>query len=232
MVTKIEITLEQSQQVISNDVLVRIKEVEELKRNVWINGEKKEALPTLKAETRSIHMLSVFTKFPKQPSPKQQLEPIQLMKEDLPSRKGPWWQGRSRQKDKDLKISDEKTKSKDNHKRFLFRKVVREECTLDAHDPVKGGNESLYCDMRRLCPGSNTVIKEILYGLNNMQVYFSMVLGKFSGHYVTYGYIEFVSSYRYAYSNDESEKFDEDELLMFTKLTLLPTKDVGSPTKV
>nr|GEV07413.1 hypothetical protein [Tanacetum cinerariifolium] len=37
--------------------------VEELKRNVWIKGEKKEALPTLKAETVSIHMLSDFTKF-------------------------------------------------------------------------------------------------------------------------------------------------------------------------
>ncbi|GKB71085.1 hypothetical protein Tco_0932497 [Tanacetum coccineum] len=65
-----------------------------------------------------------------------------------------------------------------------------------------------------------------------MQVYFAMVLGKFSGHYVTYGYIEFVSSDRYAYSNDGSEEFDEDELLMFMKLTLLPIKDVGSPTEV
>ncbi|GKG28530.1 hypothetical protein Tco_0406857, partial [Tanacetum coccineum] len=36
--------------------------VEELKRNVWINGEKKEALHTLLSETGSIHMLSVFTK--------------------------------------------------------------------------------------------------------------------------------------------------------------------------
>ncbi|GJV36418.1 hypothetical protein Tco_1408895 [Tanacetum coccineum] len=38
-------------------------------------------------------LMSYLTKlkefqFPKQPSPKQQLEPIQLMKEDLPSRKG------------------------------------------------------------------------------------------------------------------------------------------------
>nr|GEV41426.1 hypothetical protein [Tanacetum cinerariifolium] len=62
MSTKIELTLEQSQQGVSNDVLVSIEEVKELKRNVWIKGENKEALPTLKAETGSIHMLSVFTK--------------------------------------------------------------------------------------------------------------------------------------------------------------------------
>nr|GEZ46451.1 Gag-Pol polyprotein [Tanacetum cinerariifolium] len=62
MLTKIELTLEQSQQGFSNDVLVSIEGVEELKRNVWIKGENKEALPTLKAETESIHMLSVFTK--------------------------------------------------------------------------------------------------------------------------------------------------------------------------
>nr|GEV57818.1 retrovirus-related Pol polyprotein from transposon TNT 1-94 [Tanacetum cinerariifolium] len=62
MPTKIELTLEQSQQGVSNDVLVSIEGVEELKRIVWINGEKKEALPTLKAETGSIHMLSLFTK--------------------------------------------------------------------------------------------------------------------------------------------------------------------------
>nr|GEZ12563.1 copia protein [Tanacetum cinerariifolium] len=62
MPTKIELTLEQSQQGISNDVLVSIEGVEELKRNVWIKGEKEEALHILKAETGSIHMLSVFTK--------------------------------------------------------------------------------------------------------------------------------------------------------------------------
>nr|GEW75955.1 hypothetical protein [Tanacetum cinerariifolium] len=60
--TKIELTLEQSQQGTSNDVLVSIEGVEELKRNVWIKGENKVSLPTLKAETGSIHMLSVFTK--------------------------------------------------------------------------------------------------------------------------------------------------------------------------
>nr|GEV17551.1 hypothetical protein [Tanacetum cinerariifolium] len=47
MPTKIELTLEQSQQGVSNDVLVSIKGVEELKRNVWIKGENKEALQTL-----------------------------------------------------------------------------------------------------------------------------------------------------------------------------------------
>nr|GEY97448.1 retrovirus-related Pol polyprotein from transposon TNT 1-94 [Tanacetum cinerariifolium] len=40
MPTKIELTLEQSQQGVSNDVLVSIEGVEELKRNVWIKGEK------------------------------------------------------------------------------------------------------------------------------------------------------------------------------------------------
>nr|GEX67683.1 hypothetical protein [Tanacetum cinerariifolium] len=52
MPTKIELTLEQSQQGVSNDVLVSIKMVEELKRNVWIKGEKKAALQTSSAETR------------------------------------------------------------------------------------------------------------------------------------------------------------------------------------
>ncbi|GJT59830.1 hypothetical protein Tco_1003363 [Tanacetum coccineum] len=46
MPTKIELTLEQSQQGVSNDVLVSIEGVEELKRNVWIKGEKKAALHT------------------------------------------------------------------------------------------------------------------------------------------------------------------------------------------
>ncbi|GKD83681.1 hypothetical protein Tco_1350520 [Tanacetum coccineum] len=44
MPTKIE--LEQSQQGVNNDVLVSIEGDEELKRNVWIKGEKKEALHT------------------------------------------------------------------------------------------------------------------------------------------------------------------------------------------
>nr|GEV83547.1 hypothetical protein [Tanacetum cinerariifolium] len=45
--TKIELTLEQSQQGVSNDVLASIEGVEELKRNVWIKGENKAALQTL-----------------------------------------------------------------------------------------------------------------------------------------------------------------------------------------
>nr|GEU57171.1 hypothetical protein [Tanacetum cinerariifolium] len=57
MPTKIELILEQSQQGVSNDVLVSIEGVEESKRNVWIKGENKAALHTLKAETGSIHML-------------------------------------------------------------------------------------------------------------------------------------------------------------------------------
>nr|GEU62154.1 retrovirus-related Pol polyprotein from transposon TNT 1-94 [Tanacetum cinerariifolium] len=44
MPTKIELTLEQSQQGVSNDVLVSIEGVKELKRNVWIKGENKAAL--------------------------------------------------------------------------------------------------------------------------------------------------------------------------------------------
>nr|GEZ03936.1 hypothetical protein [Tanacetum cinerariifolium] len=44
MSTKIELTLEQSQQSVSNDVLVSIEGVEELKRNVWIKGENKAVL--------------------------------------------------------------------------------------------------------------------------------------------------------------------------------------------
>nr|GEV85823.1 hypothetical protein [Tanacetum cinerariifolium] len=60
--TKIELALEQSQQGVSNDVLVSIEGVEELKRNAWTKGENIEALLTLSAETGSIHMLSVFTK--------------------------------------------------------------------------------------------------------------------------------------------------------------------------
>nr|GEX44200.1 copia protein [Tanacetum cinerariifolium] len=61
MPTKTELTLEQSQQGVSNDVLVSIEWVEELKRDVWIKGENKAALPTLMTETGSIHMLTVFT---------------------------------------------------------------------------------------------------------------------------------------------------------------------------
>ncbi|GJV14428.1 putative reverse transcriptase domain-containing protein [Tanacetum coccineum] len=46
--TKTELTLEQTQQGVSDDVLVSIEGVEELKRNVKIKGEKKEALLTLR----------------------------------------------------------------------------------------------------------------------------------------------------------------------------------------
>nr|GEZ14149.1 hypothetical protein [Tanacetum cinerariifolium] len=46
MPTNIELTLEQSQQGVSNDVLVSIEGVEELKRNAWLKGEKKAALQT------------------------------------------------------------------------------------------------------------------------------------------------------------------------------------------
>ncbi|GKB28108.1 hypothetical protein Tco_0867509 [Tanacetum coccineum] len=47
MWTKTELTLEQTQQGVSDEVLVSIEGVEELKRKVKIKGEKKEALLTL-----------------------------------------------------------------------------------------------------------------------------------------------------------------------------------------
>nr|GEX66826.1 ribonuclease H-like domain-containing protein [Tanacetum cinerariifolium] len=50
MPSKIELTLEQSQQGVSNGVLVSVEVVEELKRNVWIKGVKKEALHYMKME--------------------------------------------------------------------------------------------------------------------------------------------------------------------------------------
>nr|GEV62459.1 hypothetical protein [Tanacetum cinerariifolium] len=151
---------------VSNDVLISIEGVEELKRNVWIKGVKKESLPTLKAETWSIHMLSAFTKphssgvgfiitcscinykdilsIKIQESRKlKHKDKISANsdKQDLPSRYQVYqwrllasFQGdakyehggqdtrsqggkrRSRQKHKDLKISDEKAKSKDDDK--------------------------------------------------------------------------------------------------------------------
>nr|GEY02016.1 retrotransposon protein, putative, unclassified [Tanacetum cinerariifolium] len=150
MPTKIELTLEQSQQGVSSDVLISIEGIEELKRNVWIKGENKEALATLKAETGSIHMLSVSLRYTKHQDSRIKNQESSNSKtknstnsdiQDLPSR-NQVYQGRlltsfqddakyehggqdtrsqggkrrSRQKDKDLKISDEKMKSKDNHK--------------------------------------------------------------------------------------------------------------------
>ncbi|GJZ29565.1 hypothetical protein Tco_0574212 [Tanacetum coccineum] len=48
MRTKTELTLEQTQQGVSDEVLVSIERIEELKRKVKIKGEKKEALLTLR----------------------------------------------------------------------------------------------------------------------------------------------------------------------------------------
>ncbi|GJU09199.1 hypothetical protein Tco_1125629 [Tanacetum coccineum] len=48
MQTKTELTLEQTQQGVSDEVLVSIEWVEELKRNVKIKGEKKEVILTLR----------------------------------------------------------------------------------------------------------------------------------------------------------------------------------------
>ncbi|GJZ91882.1 hypothetical protein Tco_0663947 [Tanacetum coccineum] len=50
MPTEMELTLEQTQQGVSYEVSVSIEGVEELKRNVRIKGEKKEALYTLRQE--------------------------------------------------------------------------------------------------------------------------------------------------------------------------------------
>ncbi|GJU03288.1 retrovirus-related pol polyprotein from transposon TNT 1-94 [Tanacetum coccineum] len=62
MPTKTELTLEQSQQGVNNDVLVSIEGVEELKRNVWIKGEKKEAFPHNFRQKSSQYILSNSTK--------------------------------------------------------------------------------------------------------------------------------------------------------------------------
>ncbi|GJU60364.1 glutathione S-transferase L3-like protein [Tanacetum coccineum] len=54
---------------------------------------------------------------------------------------------------------------------LLFIKAVREECTLHTWDPVYFKSEEVKaCIVTRdgLCPGSNTVIKKIVCGLNNM----------------------------------------------------------------
>ncbi|GJW22214.1 hypothetical protein Tco_0032836 [Tanacetum coccineum] len=53
MQTKTELTLEQTQQGVSDEVLVSIEGVEELKRNVKIKGEKKESLLTLRQKLAS-----------------------------------------------------------------------------------------------------------------------------------------------------------------------------------
>ncbi|GJY25624.1 hypothetical protein Tco_0400350 [Tanacetum coccineum] len=55
MPTKIELTLKQSQQGVSDDVLVSIVEGLSIKRYVMDKGEKKESLPTHLAETGAIH---------------------------------------------------------------------------------------------------------------------------------------------------------------------------------
>ncbi|GJT47542.1 putative ribonuclease H-like domain-containing protein [Tanacetum coccineum] len=57
MPTKTELTLEQSQQGVSNDVLVSIEGVEELKRNVWIKGLNESSPPHTLRQNRSINML-------------------------------------------------------------------------------------------------------------------------------------------------------------------------------
>ncbi|GJR91471.1 hypothetical protein Tco_0215482 [Tanacetum coccineum] len=57
MQTKTELTLEQTQQGVSDEVLVSIKGVEELKRKVKIKGEKKKALFTLRQKPVTMEIL-------------------------------------------------------------------------------------------------------------------------------------------------------------------------------
>ncbi|GJS15405.1 hypothetical protein Tco_0409877 [Tanacetum coccineum] len=56
-----ELVLEQTQQGTSHEVSVRTKRIEELKRKVKINGEKKEALLTLKQKPEHQSDTKVFT---------------------------------------------------------------------------------------------------------------------------------------------------------------------------
>nr|GEZ01091.1 ribonuclease H-like domain-containing protein [Tanacetum cinerariifolium] len=142
MLTKIELKLEQSQQGVSNDVLVSIEGV-----------ENKAAPTTLKAETESIHMLSVFTKVNSEHLSDTYVLTMKMEIVLKPSSnkllvgsssRFQVYQGRflasfqddakyehggqdtrlqggkdnQDEKDKDLKISNEKTKSKDNHNRL------------------------------------------------------------------------------------------------------------------
>nr|GEX09634.1 hypothetical protein [Tanacetum cinerariifolium] len=153
MPTKIQLALEQSQQGVSNDILLSIEWVEDLKRNIWIKGENKATLHTLKAETsedgnpsRAI-IKQALGRFKNQESSIIKTKSsANSDKQDLPSR-NQVYQGRllasflddakyehggqdtrsqggkrrSRQKDKYLKISNEKMKSKDNHKRLKIK---------------------------------------------------------------------------------------------------------------
>ncbi|GJX36634.1 hypothetical protein Tco_0248191 [Tanacetum coccineum] len=67
MQTKTELTLEQTQQGVSDEVLVSIEGVEELKRNVKIKGEKKESLLTVRqkpGDRRCGNQCSLFQFFP------------------------------------------------------------------------------------------------------------------------------------------------------------------------
>nr|GEU49135.1 hypothetical protein [Tanacetum cinerariifolium] len=64
MPTKIELRLEQSQQGVSNDVLVNIEGVEELKINVWIKGEKNAAPQTPYTETSFFIISSIAVQTP------------------------------------------------------------------------------------------------------------------------------------------------------------------------
>ncbi|GJR56565.1 hypothetical protein Tco_1407086 [Tanacetum coccineum] len=103
MPTKIELTLEQSQQGVSNDVLVSIEGVEELKRNVWIKGVKKIFLQDYQDKDCQGILLASF------------LDDVEHehVGQDTRSQDGKDDQDKQ---GKDLKISESKTKSQDNDK--------------------------------------------------------------------------------------------------------------------
>ncbi|GJZ26446.1 hypothetical protein Tco_0570699 [Tanacetum coccineum] len=114
MPTKIELTLEQSQGV-SNDVLVSIEGVEELKRNVWIKGNELGKRLNQKDSKLSYSLLTVLSAL------RRFLQVVQdeckvLLEHVGQGTEIEGGQRRSRRKDKDLKISNVKTKSKDNDK--------------------------------------------------------------------------------------------------------------------
>nr|GEU78808.1 retrotransposon protein, putative, unclassified [Tanacetum cinerariifolium] len=112
MPTKIELTLEQSQQGVSNDVLVSIEGVEELKKKCMDKGCKERSPP--------LHLRQ-------KPASFQDDAKYEHGGQDTRFQGG---KDDQYKKDKDLKISDEKTKSKDSHKRL---KITKHEGTILQH---------------------------------------------------------------------------------------------------
>ncbi|GKB57269.1 hypothetical protein Tco_0913455 [Tanacetum coccineum] len=161
MPTKIELTLEQSQQGVSNDVLVSIEGVEELKRNVWIKGVKKEALHTTLGRDRVGPHGTRASRFKNHESSNLKTKTFANSDiQDLPSRYQDYQdkdcqrrllasflddakyehvgqdirsQGGKDLKEKDLKISDQNTMSKDSDKGSRS-KITKHEGTSLQHN--------------------------------------------------------------------------------------------------